>query len=121
MSKKKPDEEEPKEESEITEIDAAFEETATSRFGATLLRWIITLAVALAFGAALPSGGEPSVVGAALAGVLVGGAAGFFYASWQQFFASEGASRTSPNIRKSSWKTSTAPGICPMKWSGSPR
>src|SRR5699024_8001546 len=48
----------------------------------------------LAFGAALPSGGEPSVVGAALAGVLVGGAAGFFYASWQQFFASEGASRT---------------------------
>ena len=48
----------------------------------------------LAFSAALPSGGEPSVVGAALAGVLVGGAAGFFYASWQQFFASEGASRT---------------------------
>ena len=38
--------------------------------------------------------GQPTVGGAALAGVLLGLAAGFFYVSWQQFFASEGASRT---------------------------
>lgn len=72
MSKKKPDEEEPKEESEITEIDAAFEETATSRFGATLLRWIITLAVALAFGAAAYLLAQPAwaVVGVVAAAIL---------------------------------------------------
>ena len=72
MSKKKPDEEEPKKESEITEIDAAFEETATSRFGATLLRWIITLAVALAFGAAAYLLAQPAwaVVGVVAAAIL---------------------------------------------------
>lgn len=38
--------------------------------------------------------GAPTLYGAGAAGVLLGGAAGFFYVSWQQFFASEGASRT---------------------------
>lgn len=39
--------------------------------------------------------GQPTLGGGALAGALLGLAAGFFYVSWQQFFASEGASRTS--------------------------
>lgn len=72
MSKSKSDEEESKEESEITEIDATFEETATSRFGATFLRWIITLAVALAFGAAAYLLAQPAwaVVGVVAAAIL---------------------------------------------------
>ncbi|OUO89704.1 hypothetical protein B5F40_09950 [Gordonibacter sp. An230] len=55
---------------------------------------VLLAAGALVFSVAFRPGGAPSFAAAALAGVLVGGATGFFYAAWQQFFASEGASRT---------------------------
>ncbi|MEG0375163.1 MAG: slipin family protein [Raoultibacter sp.] len=49
MGKKMSEESKVMEEPEITEVDNGFEETATSRFGAVLLRWIISLGVAGCF------------------------------------------------------------------------
>ena len=49
MGRTTADEPDVMEDPEITDVDSGFEDTATSRYGAILLRWLISVVLALAF------------------------------------------------------------------------
>lgn len=49
MGRKTPEEPDVIEDPEITDVDSSFEDTATSRYGAVLLRWVLAVAVAVLF------------------------------------------------------------------------
>lgn len=72
MKKRISEESKVMEEPEITEVDGGFEETATSRFGAVSLRWIIALGTAALFFAVSVwlSSIAFAVVGAAVGAIL---------------------------------------------------
>ena len=69
MAKNIPDEPDIKGEPEITDEDSMFEDTATSRFGAVLLRWLLAAGVAALFMAAAWCFSSPLLV---VLGVVAG-------------------------------------------------
>lgn len=69
MAKNIPDEPDIKGEPEITDEDSMFEDTATSRFGAVLLRWLLAAGVAALFMAAAWCFSSPLL---AVLGVIAG-------------------------------------------------
>ena len=72
MAKNIPDEPDIKGEPEITDEDSMFEDTATSRFGAVLLRWLLAAGVAALFmAAAWYFSSPPLVVLGVVAGIVL--------------------------------------------------
>lgn len=72
MAKNIPDEPDIKGEPEITDEDSMFEDTATSRFGAVLLRWLLAAGVAALFmAAAWCFSSPPLVVLGVVAGIVL--------------------------------------------------
>ena len=72
MAKNIPDEPDIKGEPEITDEDSMFEDTATSRFGAVLLRWVLAAGVAALFmAAAWYFSSPPLVVLGVVAGIVL--------------------------------------------------